>query len=194
MNKKITRFGLTIFFSTLIIVLTIMGQNNNQQTKLRNVNSRPDTNPVLAARFEKIIKNQEKRFIGTRAYINKDDIGSNAGLYWKLHEDYVEVRVRDFYSLQDALDEMSMITNPMKRSVSVKLTKLTNLGDDAYFVIHSKNRRSPETEMGVRKGNVVLYITSTKEANPNWICKFIDDVKQRPKTLCFFVINKTINN
>ncbi|HRH44524.1 MAG TPA: hypothetical protein PKY82_23010 [Pyrinomonadaceae bacterium] len=173
---------ISLITAILMSMIVVFGQNSNPEMKTVNKHSRPDPNPVLVGRFEKIIKNKEKKFVGKREVVNKDDDGAFGMLVWKLHEDYVGVRVSDFYSLQDALKQMSSMTDTGKRGMRVILTKLTNLGDEAYIVIHNYPPHPPNTEMGVRKGNVVLRISSTNPILAKRFAKyFVREIEKRDK-------------
>ena len=168
---------ISLITAILMSMIAGFGQNSNPEMKGVNKHSRPDPNPVLVGRFEKIIKNKEKKFVGKREVVNKDDDRAFGMLVWKLHEDYVEIRISDFYSLEEAFKLMSSMTDMGKRGGRVILTKLTNLGDEAYLEL-GKN----SANIKLRKGKVVLRISSTNPILAKRFAKyFVREIEKRDK-------------
>lgn len=169
MKRKTFIFGTISMISILAIALIVFGQNNGNPQNPQN---------RLVDRFEKLIKNKEPKFIGGRKTIGGEQRKDHSILGWKLHEDYVFSNVSDYYTLEDAIADMKNYIEGINfRPAPAKVTKLTNLADEAYL---ETGRNSANIKL--RKGKVVMKVSATNPIIAKRFAKyFVREIEKRDR-------------
>jgi hypothetical protein len=122
----------------------------------------------VAGKFEKSIKNKEPKFKqsfkkekekrGTDEYATFDWIKGDAA-EWKRGDDVVYVETVEFDSIEQAISQLQNFVN-VPVSLPLSVTKLTNLGDEAYIMVG----HTGSTYMFIRKGKVYIRLDASSPA------------------------------
>ena len=137
-----------VIFGTLIVV----GQQGEPMTKKQI--------PV-SDRIENAIKAKEPKFKLAGKLLRNNEKEKYALLGWQSGEDIVSTTTYEFASPQKA-EEMLRKTLNAPMSVPVQITKLTQLGDEAYMST-GLYAKEGETNLFLRKGNYFIVMIASSQ-------------------------------
>lgn len=132
--------------------LTVVGQQGGPMSKKQI--------PV-SDRIENAIKAKEPKFKLANKLLRNNQEQKYASLGWKSGEDIVSTTTYELASPQEAQEMLRKSINaPM--SVPVQITKLTQLGDEAYMST-GLYAKEGETNLLLRKGNYFIIMTASSQ-------------------------------
>ena len=145
--------GLILLFVSLIPgTLIVVGQQEEPDTKKQI--------PV-ADRIESAIKAKEPKFNLANKLLRNNQEQKYVSLGWKSGEDIVSTTTYELASPQEA-EEMLRKTLNAPMSVPVQITKLTQLGDEAYMSTGLYSKEG-ETNLFLRKGNYFIIMIASSQ-------------------------------
>ena len=119
----------------------------------------------VSDRIENAIKAKEPKFRLAGKLLRNNQEEKYALLGWKSGEDIVSTTTYELASSQEAEEMLRKSINaPM--SVPVQITKLTQLGDEAYMSTGLYSKEG-ETNLLLRKGNYFITMTAHHRAWPS---------------------------
>jgi len=141
-----------LFVSVILGTLIVVGQQEEPTTKKQM--------PV-ANRIENAIKAREPKFKLANKFLSNNQDQKYVSLGWKSGEDVVSTTTYEFASPQKA-EEMLRKTLNAPMSVPVQITKLTQLGDEAYMST-GLYAKEGETNLFLRKGNYFIVMIASSQ-------------------------------
>jgi hypothetical protein len=144
--------GLILLLVGVILgTLIVVGQQGEPMTKKQI--------PV-SERIENAIKAKEPKFTLAGKLLRNNEKEKYTLLGWKSGEEIVSTNTYELASPQEA-EEMLRKTLNAPMSVPLQITKLTQLGDEAYMSTGPYSKG--ETNLLVRKGNYFILMTATSQ-------------------------------
>ena len=145
--RRLILFPVGVILGTLIVV----GQQGGPASKKQI---------PLSDRIENAIKAKEPKFKLAGKLLRNNEKEKYALLGWQSGEDIVSSNTYELASPQEA-EEMLRKTLNAPMSVPLQITKLTQLGDEAYMStgLYSKGK----VNLLVRKGNYFILMSATSQ-------------------------------
>ena len=114
----------------------------------------------VSDRIENAIKAKEPKFKLANKLIRNNQEQKYVSLGWKSGEDIVSTTTYELASPQEAEEMLRKSINaPM--SVPVQITRLTQLGDEAYMSTGNYRPKEGETNLLLRKGNYFIVMSAS---------------------------------
>lgn len=149
--RKNARVLILLLVGVMIGALIVVGQQGEPMAKKQI--------PV-SDRFENAIKAKEPKFKLAGKQFSNNQEQKYVLLGWKSGEEIVSTNTYELASPQEAEERLRKTLNaPM--SVPLQITKLTQLGDEAYMSTGPYSKG--ETNLLVRKGNYFILMTATSQ-------------------------------
>ena len=149
--RRHARGPILLLVAVILGTLIVVGQQGEPMTKKQI--------PV-SDRIENAIKAKEPKFKLAGKLLRNNEKQKYALLGWQSGEDIVSTNTYELASPQEA-EEMLRKTLNAPMSVPLQVTKLTQLGDEAYMSIGPYSKG--ETNLLVRKGNYFILMTATSQ-------------------------------
>lgn len=150
--RRNTRGLILLLVGVIPGTLIVVGQQGEPMSKKQI--------PV-SDRIENAIKAKEPKFKLANKRLSNNQEQKYSSLGWKSGEDIVSTTTYELASPQEAEEMLRKSINaPM--SVPVQITKLTQLGDEAYMSTGSYAKEG-ETNLLLRKGNYFIIMTASSQ-------------------------------
>lgn len=150
--RRNARGLILILVGVILGTLIVVGQQGAPMTKKQI--------PV-SDRFENAIKAKEPKFRLAGKLLRNNQEQKYASLGWKSGQDIVSTTTYELASPQEA-EEMLRKTLNAPMSVPLQVTKLTQLGDEAYMSTGPYSKEG-ETNLLLRKGNYFIMMTASTQ-------------------------------